>query len=38
MLNEDSPDALRESIKRAYAEAVEKIGERTRNASPAAAG
>jgi hypothetical protein len=38
MLNEDSPDALRESIKRAYAEAVEKIGERTRGGSPAATG
>ena len=32
VLNEDSPDALRESIKRAYAEMVEKIGERTRGA------
>jgi len=32
MLNEDSPDALRESIKRAYTEMVEKIGERTRDA------
>ena len=38
MLNEDSPDALRESIKRAYVELLEKIGERTRAASPAAAG
>jgi hypothetical protein len=38
MLNEDSPDALRESIKRAYAEMVEKIGVRTRDASPAARG
>jgi hypothetical protein len=38
MLNEDSPDTLRESIKRAYVEVVEKIGERTRDASPAATG
>jgi hypothetical protein len=38
MLNEDSPDALRESIKRAYAAMVEKIGERTRDASPTTAG
>ena len=38
MLNEDSPDALRESIKRAYAELLEKLGERTRGASPLATG
>jgi hypothetical protein len=38
MLNEDSPDALREAIKCAYAEMLEKISERTRGASPAAAG
>jgi hypothetical protein len=38
VLNADSPGALREAIKRAYAELVEKIGERTRDASPAAAG
>jgi hypothetical protein len=38
MLNEDSPDALRESIKRAYVEMVEKFGEGTRGASPAATG
>jgi hypothetical protein len=29
---------VRESIKRAYAEIVEKTGERTRGASPAATG
>lgn len=34
-LNEDSPGALRESIKRAYAEVLEKISERMRGASPA---
>lgn len=38
MLSEVSPDALRESIKRAHAEMVGKIGERTRDASPAAPG
>jgi hypothetical protein len=38
VLHEDSPDALREAIKRAYAELLEKIGERTRDASPAAVG
>jgi hypothetical protein len=38
VLNEDSPDALREAIKRACAELLEKIGERTRDASPAATG
>jgi hypothetical protein len=38
VLNTDSPDALREGIKRAYAEMLEKIGERTRDASPAATG
>ena len=38
VLNEDSPDALREAIKRGYAEVLEKIGEWTRGASPAAIG
>jgi hypothetical protein len=38
VLNTGSPDALREGIKRAYAEMLEKIGERTRDASPAATG
>jgi hypothetical protein len=37
LLNEDSPEALRESIKRAYAELLEKIGEQTQGASSAAA-
>ena len=37
MPNEDSPDALRGSIRRGYAEMVKKLGERTRDASPAAA-
>ena len=35
-LNADSPDALREAIKRAYAEVLEKISERTRGAASAA--
>jgi len=38
VLNTDSPDALREAIKRAYVEVLEKIGERTRGTSPAATG
>jgi hypothetical protein len=38
VLNADGPDALREGIKRAYAELLEKIGEQARGASPAAAG
>jgi hypothetical protein len=38
MLNADSPNVLREAIKRAYVELLEKIGERTRGASPAAVG
>ena len=38
VLNADSPDILREAIKRAYVELLEKIGERTRSASPAAVG
>jgi hypothetical protein len=38
VLNTDSPDALREAIKRAYVEVLEKISERTRGASPAATG
>jgi hypothetical protein len=37
VLNGDSPDALREAIKRACAEG-EKVGERTRDASPADTG
>ena len=35
MLSEDSPDALRESIKQACAEMMEKVCGRTRDASPA---
>jgi hypothetical protein len=35
VLNTDSPDALRDAIKRAYVEVVEKISERTRGAAPA---
>jgi hypothetical protein len=38
VLNADSPDALREAIKRAYVEVLEKISERTRDAAPAATG
>jgi hypothetical protein len=38
VLNADGPDTLREAIKRAYAELLEKIGERMRGVSPAAAG
>jgi hypothetical protein len=38
VLNADGPDVLREAIKRAYVELLEKIGERTRGASPAAVG
>jgi len=38
VLSTDSPDALREAIKRAYVEVVEKVGERTRGSSPAATG
>lgn len=38
MLSEDSPDALRESIKQAYADMAVKVGERMRDASPAATG
>jgi hypothetical protein len=37
-LNADSPDTLREGIKRAYAELLEKIGEQARDATPAATG
>jgi hypothetical protein len=37
VLNADSPDALREAIKHACAELLEKIGEQTRGAPPAAA-
>ena len=37
VLNTDSPDALRDAIKRAYTKSVmEKISQRTRGASPAA--
>ncbi|HEY6492085.1 MAG TPA: hypothetical protein VIZ43_02350 [Trebonia sp.] len=36
VLNADSPDILREAIKRAYAELLEKIAEHVRGASPAA--
>ena len=38
VLNADNPDALREAIKNVYVEMLEKIGERTRGASPAATG
>jgi hypothetical protein len=38
VLNTDSPDALRDAIKRAYIEVLEKISERPRGASPAATG
>ena len=37
-LNADSPDALRDAIKRAYVEVLEKISERTRGAASAATG
>jgi hypothetical protein len=38
VLNADSPDALRDAIKRAFVEVVEKLSERTRGAAPAATG
>lgn len=38
MLNADSPDILREAIKRAYVELLEKIGEQARDTTPAATG
>jgi hypothetical protein len=38
VLNADNPDALREAIKRAYVEVLEKISERTRDTSPATPG
>jgi hypothetical protein len=38
VLNADSSDALREAIKRAYAEVLAKISERTPGASPASPG
>ena len=38
VLSTDSPDDLRDAIKRAYTEVLEKISERTRSASPAATG
>jgi hypothetical protein len=34
-LNADSPDALRDVIKRAYVEVLEKVSERMRDVSPA---
>ena len=37
-LNADSADALRDVIKRAFVEVLEKISERTRVAAPAATG
>jgi len=38
VLNADSPDALRDAIRRAYVEVLEKITERTQGAAPAAMG
>ncbi len=38
VLHADSPDVLRDVIKRAYAEVLEKISERTRSAALAAPG
>jgi hypothetical protein len=38
VLNTDSPDALRDAIKRAYVEVLDKVSERSRGASPAATG
>ena len=38
LLNAGSPDVLREAIKLAYVELLEKIGERTRGASAATVG
>jgi hypothetical protein len=35
-LNADSPDALRDAIRRAYTEMPAKVSERTQSASPAA--
>lgn len=37
-LNADSPEALREAIKSAFAEVLEKLGERARGAVSAATG
>lgn len=37
-LNADSPESLRDAIKSAYAEVLEKISERERNEVPAVAG
>jgi hypothetical protein len=34
VLNADTPDALREAVKHAYVEVLEKLSERTRGASP----
>lgn len=36
VLNADSPDVLRDVIKRGYVEVLEKISERTQGVSPAA--
>ena len=38
VLNADSPDALRDAIKHAFAEVLDKISERTRGGVPAATG
>jgi hypothetical protein len=38
VLSTDNPDALRDAIKRAYVEVLEKVSERTRAASPAVPG
>jgi len=38
VLNADSPDTLRDVIKRAYVEVLEKISERTRAGASAAMG
>jgi hypothetical protein len=37
-MSADSPEALRDAIKRACTEVLERISERTRGASPAATG
>jgi hypothetical protein len=36
VLNADSPDTLRDMIKRAFVEVLEKLSERSRGAAPAA--
>lgn len=38
VLHTDSPDTLRDGIKRAYVEVLEKVSERTRGASATATG